>query len=564
MFSHDSAQIDAQLQVISLAKSFNSRQVLRDVSFSAASGQRLGLIGENGAGKSTLLKIIAGQLEADAGEVRVRSSNANARIALLSQQAQFAPDLSFGEALEAAVAPIRAAAQAVGVGAEILSQHPDSEAAADAFAMALAEAEAVDAWSVDSRIPEILAGLGLAGISLERSCAELSGGQLARLSLACLLLSRPVVLLLDEPTNHLDEVAIAYLQQLLFAWPGPVILASHDRLFLDETVTGLIDLDPVATAYLTDRSKLPRNGATEFRGSFSDYLVQQKTARKAWDEQFANEQVELKRLRAGIRDQQSVGHAGAKLRSESRITKKFYADRNAKVVAHRVNDKRGRLETLEADQIRKPPARLSFRHETLLGRVSSTEDVVLAISELSFEQRLQPVSLSLNAQEKVLISGANGTGKSTLLRLISGQLVPSSGTINLKKGLSIGMLHQDTRFAQSPRLLQLSAAAAFAEGVGPDLADKLSLSSMGLLAGSDSSRPVGELSVGQQRRLELAILLAKPPQLLLIDEANNHFSLALLSELEELIQTFSGAVIVASHDRYLRKQWRGATVELKP
>lgn len=565
MFIHDLAHAQAQLQVISVSKSFQGRQILSDVTFTVASGQRLGLIGENGSGKSTLLKIIAAQIEADSGEIRLLGTQAAPRVALLAQQVPFNLENTIGETIAEAVAPIKAAAEAVSNCAEQLALQPNSETVADSFDEALATAEMLDAWNVDSKISEMLAGFGLGGIELDRKCGELSGGQLARLSLSYLLLSRPFVLLLDEPTNHLDNDAINYLRQMLVEWPGPVLLASHDRLFLDETVTGLIDLDPVAFAHRADHKNDTANGVVEIGGSFSDYLGQQQLARDKWEAQFATEQAELKRLRAEIRDRQNVGHSGAKPRSESRITKKFYADRNAKVVSRRVNDGRGRLQTLEAEQLRKPPARLNFNQEMVQHQGApalDSHDVILAVSKLSFSNRLEEVSFSLNASEKLLITGGNGSGKSTLMRLIEGELSPSSGTINLKKGVSVGMLHQDTRFDQNKTLLKLSAAEAFAQSVGEEIAAKVSLSAMGLLAGKDSSRTVEELSLGQRRRLALAILLAKPPQLLLIDEVNNHLSLSLVTELESLIQHYPGAVVVSSHDRWLRQHWHGSHIHL--
>src|SRR5699024_7478307 len=200
-------------------------------------------------------------------------------------------------------------------------------------------------WSLDARVAAMLAGLGLADLPRDRPTGALSGGQRARLALAWLLLSGPDVLLLDEPTTHLDDAAAAHLQQVLTTWPGPVLLASHDRAFLDETVTHLVDLDPAPIPHAVagplvgdgDGSGI---GAVTFTGSYTDYLHTRMDARARWEQQYNAKQAELKRLRAAVRDSPTVGQPGRPVRTEGRAAKKFYADRNAKVVARRVNDAR--------------------------------------------------------------------------------------------------------------------------------------------------------------------------------------------------------------------------------
>ena len=288
------------------------------------------------------------------------------RIGLLHQEPRFPANGTIQDAVEAAVSPLRAAAAAVAETAALMGQAAAEGAAGSDYADALAAAEQVGAWGIDARVAQMLAGLGLGAMARDTPTGTLSGGQQARLGLAQLLLSAPEILLLDEPTNHLDAAATEYLCRVLAAWPGPVLIASHDRAFLNAATTSLLDLDP---------APLPRSiagplvgdgdgaaiGITRFGGNYLAYLHARMDARERWERQYRDEQAQLKRLRQAVRDNHTVGHEDWKPKSESRVSAKFYSDRNAKVVSRRVNDARSRLETLEKDQIQRPPRELQFR-----------------------------------------------------------------------------------------------------------------------------------------------------------------------------------------------------------
>ncbi|WP_062200812.1 ABC-F family ATP-binding cassette domain-containing protein [Demequina salsinemoris] len=570
-----------QLRIDGVSFSYPDRRVLTDVSLTVAGGERVGLIGENGSGKSTLLRLAAGAPAPDSGEIRALAPGGRApSIGLLHQAPPFGDDATVAEALELAVATAREAASAVDrLGAE-MAANPDDAVVAAAFADALDTAERLDAWSVDTRIGTMLAGLGLADVARDRPTGSLSGGQRSRLSLAWLLLSAPDVLLLDEPTNHLDDAATAHLTGVLSGWRGPVVLASHDRAFLDDVATVLVDLDPapvphaVASA-VDDGGPGSGVGATRFGGSFTEYLADRAATRERWERRYRDEQSEIRRLRAGVRDSHQVGHTDWKPRSEGHITKKFYADRNATVVARRVNDARSRLDDLEGRQIRKPPAMLAFGGldaGTMRRRPTSTSGPAVVASSVAVAGRLNPVSLAVAPGAHLLITGANGSGKSTLLAVLAGLLSPTHGSCSLGPGLSVGLLTQDPRIRDPERRGPgLTARQAYADATGlgtarnPSAAPSPSivpLSTFGLLPGRDESRPVRSLSVGQQRRLALATVLADPPDVLLLDEPTNHLSLALVTALEEAIPTYPGTVIVASHDRWLRERWQGARLDL--
>ncbi|MGK4216889.1 ABC-F family ATP-binding cassette domain-containing protein [Kocuria marina] len=560
----------AHIRASGVSASYGSHRVLTDISLSVTAGDPTGLIGENGSGKSTLLRIMAGLRAPDAGEVRAVRPGDALRVGLLHQEPPFAPHDTVAQAVESAVRAVRDVASAVDRAANALARAPEDEGAATAYAAALDAAERIDAWDVDTRIDVTLDGLGLGGVDRDRPTGALSGGQRSRLSLAWLLLSTPDVLLLDEPTNHLDDAATDFLRATLRSWHGPVLLASHDRAFLDTAVTSLVDLDPAPRAHAVTSDLVGDGtgtgiGVTRFGGTYSQYVLARMDARERWERTYRDEQAQLKKLRAAVREQQTVGHSDWSPKTEGRAAKKFYADRNAAVVSRRVNDARTRLATLEDEQIRKPPRELFF--QGLTAGLSGSEAAlhrtgpVLTASAAEVAGRMAPASLTVSAGESWLITGPNGVGKSTLLSLFARRLEPTSGSVHVAPGVRVGMLDQDATLPGADP--EHTAAHIYHELVGEDRAETVPLGTFGLLAGRDENRRMGELSVGQRRRLALAVLLADPPHVLLLDEPTNHFSLVLATQLEATVPDYPGTVLVASHDRWLRRNWTGRHLALK-
>ena len=247
-------------------------------------------------------------------------------------------------------------------------------------------------------------------------------------------------------------------------------------------------------------------------------------------------------------------------KSESRISKKFYSDKDSRVTARRARNATVRLETLERDRVRRPPVPLRFAGIGNPAEPSPDTPTLLEATDLSVRGRLAPTSLEVPSGGRILITGPNGSGKSTLLRVLAGDLTPDSGTLAREDGTGCALLHQETTFANPSR----TAEAWYFDTLGADLAEERPLRDTGLLSRRDLGRPVGQLSIGQQRRVALAALIARPPEILLLDEPSTPRSLALAAELDEALPGFAGAVVIASHDRWLRERWVGTELRITP
>ncbi|WP_144629147.1 ATP-binding cassette domain-containing protein [Arthrobacter woluwensis] len=594
-----------------ISQRYAGRRVLSDITFAVSPGQRVGLIGENGSGKSTVLRIAAGAQRPDAGLV-LRPE----RLGYFAQELDAPPGSTAGEVLDRAQRPALEALAAL--------ESQD----VDAYAQALDDAERLGAWSAQARRGEVLAGLGLSGLDERTPVERLSGGQRSRLVLAALLLEEPDALLLDEPSNHLDDAAVAYLESALRDWKGPVLFASHDRTFLDRVATRIVDLDPLpvpavvladavapASPVVPSGASRPEGaagavgaepgdttsdsgsglGVRHFGGDYSSALRARRDLMRQWRDRYAAEQAELLALREEIEVGARNVNRKSDPRTEARASRKFYADKDARVIARRARNARVRLETLESGRVRRPPEPLRFagfdpaatalrdvtavdeatadsttaarpassgvdlvpgRHgDHVAGPQGPAAETVLRAHRVAVPGRLAPVSFGLGPQGRLLLTGANGSGKSTLLKALAGR-VAHEGEVLRADGARAGYLAQDTVFDDPG----LSAAAWYARAVGFERAESTPLAALGLLPERDTGRALGELSIGQQRRVALAALVADPPRVLLLDEPSNHLSLALVEELEEALESFAGAVVIATHDRWLRTRWRERNV----
>jgi macrolide transport system ATP-binding/permease protein len=505
---------EAALLAHELVRVFGGRRVLDGVSLTAAPGRRIGLIGENGAGKSTLLRLLAGLDQPDGGTVA-----RPADLGFLHQEMPYAESATVADVLDDALAEAREDLAELERLAAVIDEEPDR------YAERLELAQWHEAWDADRRADIVLNGLGLGAVTRDRTLGSLSGGERRRLSLAALVVRRPSALLLDEPTNHLDDDAAAFLEEQLRGLPGTVVLASHDRAFLDAVCTDLIDLDPAV------------EGPVRFGGTYSEYVAQKRADRARWERQYLEEQEELAELRESLGLIAGRVAPNRAMRDSDKMGYGVRANRVQSQISRRVRNATRRLEDLERRSVPAPPRPLRFHPSELT----------------SSEFSLSLDSLDVRDGDRLLVTGPNGSGKTTLLRALADRFATEH------PGLRVGLLDQDTSFA-NPRL---TARATYGRALGAERVAQVPLESLGLLHKWDLGKPVGTLSVGQRRRLALALLVADPPHLLLLDEPTNHLSPTLCDELEAALGPGPGAIVLASHDRWLRKRWQGTEIGLR-
>ncbi|MET8418988.1 ATP-binding cassette domain-containing protein [Streptomyces sp. NPDC005098] len=533
----------AALLAHDLVRTLGTRRVLDGFSLTAAPGHRIGLVGENGAGKSTLLRLLAGEDTPDAGTV-VRPAD----LGFLPQEMPFDAASTISDVLDHALREAREELSGLDrITAALAGTPQDSPGYAGLlteYGVRLDRAQENGAWDADRRAAIVLAGLGLGSIPYERTLGALSGGQRSRLALAALLTRRPAALLLDEPTNHLDDGAATFLEEQLRGLPGTVLLASHDRAFLDAVCTDLIDLDPSA------------EGPTRYGGNYTAYQGRKRAQRERWQQRFAQEEDELAELR---RAAATTAQRVAPGRARSDNEKMGYGHTTGRVqnqIARRVRSATRRLADLERDHVSRPPEPLRF-HATSLA-AASDDGILVSLRDIQVSDRLSVDRLDVLSADRLLVTGPNGAGKSTLLGVLAGRL-DGGGEVQQRSGLTVGLLTQDTAFGRPDRTVRETYELA----LGAERAESVPLDSLSLFNTHTLEQRVGDVSVGQRRRLALALLLAHPPELLLLDEPTNHLSPLLCDELQEALGTSLGAVVVASHDRWLRSRWPGREFGLR-
>ncbi|MEV7019923.1 TlrC/CarA/OleB/SrmB family ABC-F type ribosomal protection protein [Streptomyces sp. NPDC093991] len=531
-----------QVVLDDIQHSLGTRRLLDGVHQSVALGERIGVIGENGSGKSTLLRLIAGLDEPDAGQVLVRAPGGTG---YLPQTLELAPDDTVQDAINQALAELRAlehelrrceAAMAEADGGELQALLAEYGDLTEAF-------EARDGYAADARVQAAMHGLGLASVDTTRRLASLSGGEQARLGLACVLAAAPQLMLLDEPTNHLDRAAMEWLEEHLRSHRGSILVVSHDRVFLEQVATALWDVD-------AERHTVHRHG-----GGYSGYLKAKAALRLRWEQQHQEWKDDLARQRELTRA--AADHLAAGPRRNTDRTNGRHQRSVEKQISARVRHAKERLRRLEENPVPRPPKPMRFAPRIQGGEATGTS-VVARLHQVEVAQRLHVPDFEVRPGERVLITGPNGAGKTTLLRVLVGDLEPDRGTST--RPARTGWLPQETPLTTPG----LSLLDAFREGLPGDLeAHRGALLGLGLFRLSDLATPVGRLSVGQRRRLALARLLHYPVDLLVLDEPTNHLSPALVEDLEEALAHYRGALVVVSHDRMLERRFTGRTVRLE-
>jgi ATPase subunit of ABC transporter with duplicated ATPase domains len=523
----------ANLTATRVSRDLGGRVVLADVSLVVGPETRLGIVGPNGVGKSTLLRILAGLDRPDAGVIDIAPRTAT--VGYLAQE----PAPSESETVRsflhrttgvgAADAALELAADALGRG---------ERRSAEAYADALERWEGLGAGDLDSRVEAVLVHLGLSPGVLDGPTAGLSGGQAARLALAVILLARFDITLLDEPTNGLDFDGLARLEAFVGQCTGGLVIVSHDRAFLDRTITAVLELDE------------HEHTGRLYRGGWSAYLEQRATARRHAEEAYSGYQTQRRTLLERARRERQWATSGVsrekrRQQDNDKVQRDFRIDRTQQLAARarRTEQAMARLESVD-----KPwegwSLRYTIREAPRAGAVVARLEHAI-VARGSF--RLGPLDLEIGWGERVALVGPNGCGKTTLLEALLGRVPLVSGNRWMGPGVVAGELGQD-RAALAGTSTTLEAFVA-TSGLG--VAEARSLLAKFGLGADHLTRPAPSLSPGERTRAELAGFQARGVNLLVLDEPTNHLDLPAIEQLEEALAGYAGTLILVTHDRQL-------------
>ncbi|MUL82178.1 MULTISPECIES: ribosomal protection-like ABC-F family protein [unclassified Mycolicibacterium] len=535
----------ATLVAKNVAGGFAHRTLFEGVDLTVAPGDVIGVVGVNGAGKSTLLRILAGDLEPLDGMVSV--APADAFVGWLPQEHERVP----GETVAAYIARRTGCAEATqamdAAAAALADPSPADTDPAAAYSAALDHWLATGAADLDERLPAVLADLGLDTDAVRPESTPmtaLSGGQAARVGLAALLLSRFDIVLLDEPTNDLDLDGLARLEQFVRELRGGVVLVSHDREFLARSVTGVLELD------------LAQNTTTVFGGGYESYLEEREVGRRHRREQyeeFAEKKADLVARARTQREWSSQGTRNAmrKAPDNDKIRRRAATESSEKQ-AQKVRQMESRIARLE--EVEEP--RKEWTLQFTIGAAPRSSSVVATLDNAVVRQGdfvLGPVSLQVDAGERIGITGANGAGKSTLLRLLLGRRQPDEGRASLGASVAIGEIDQARAdFTGAARLVDRFEQRLPAWST----ADVRTLLAKFGLRADHVERPVDELSPGERTRAGLALLQACGTNVLVLDEPTNHLDLPAIEQLEQALEAYDGALLLVTHDRRMLQNVR--------
>ena len=495
-----------------ISKSFNEKTILKDVSFHIEDYDKAAIVGINGAGKTTLLRIIIGEESMDTGIVTLAKGKTLGYLAqnqnVNSENTIYDELLSVKEDVIALEKQIRET--------EIAMKAADEstlDQLMETYTKLTHAFELANGYAYKSELTGVLKGLGFTEEEFNKSISTLSGGQKTRVALSKLLLLKPDLIILDEPTNHLDLNSIAWLENFLLNYKGAVIIVSHDRYFLDRISNKVIEID--------------QTKATAFTGNYSDYAVKKEQLRIAAWNAYLNQQQEIKHQEAVIEKLRSFNREKSIRRAESR-----------EKMLNKI------------DVLDKPSEARSDIHMVLTPKCISGNDV-LHIEDLSKSfgslSLFTRIGMDIKRGEHVAIIGDNGTGKTTILKIINGLLEADEGTITLGSNVHIGYYDQEHHVLHSEKTLFEEISDAYPSLTNTEIRNTLAAF---LFTGEDVFKMIRDLSGGERGRVSLAKLMLSESNFLILDEPTNHLDIMSKEILEDAINSYEGTVLYVSHDRY--------------
>lgn len=507
-----------------ISKSFGIDEVIKNASFHIEEREKAAIVGINGAGKTTLLRIIMGEYSADSGEVVIAKDRT---IGYLAQHQNLSGDNTIYDELLSVKQDI------IDLERKIrkleLDMHgregAELEAVMEAYSKSTHQFELQNGYAYKSEVVGVLKGLGFDESDFEKRMSTLSGGQKTRVALGRLLLSKPDIIMLDEPTNHLDMKSIAWLENYLVNYDGSVIIVAHDRYFLDKVVTKVIEVE--------------RGVVSVFSGNYSDYAAKKKQLMDAKLKEYYNQQRDIKHQEEVI----------AKLKS-------FNREKSIK----RAESREKLLDKIEV--IDKPITVQETMHFKLEPAKESGNDVlsVEGLSKSFGSQKLfEDVSFEIKKGEKVALIGNNGTGKTTILKIINHIIEADSGKVRLGANVEIGYYDQEHNVLHMDKTAFEEIGDAYPDMSNTQIRNMLACF---LFTGDDVFKKIGDLSGGERGRVSLAKLMLSNANFLILDEPTNHLDIMSKEILESALNRYTGTVLYVSHDRYFINKTAGRIIEL--
>jgi len=505
------------LRVIGLAKSFGIEELFRDVQFEVARGDKVGFVGANGAGKTTLMRCLMGQEEYDGGSIQFDSADT---VGYVEQQAEFGQGTLYEEFKRAFEDIIELAEKKRAMEKSIGQEH-DAENLA-AYGRVVERFEQLGGYDYESRIRRVAFGLGFTDADFKKDVAHFSGGQRTRICLAKALLREPDFLFLDEPTNHLDIGMIEWLEGFLQSYPGGVLLISHDRFFLDRVATRIIEIEnKTITSYEGNYTYFMRVKADRRAALQSAYEKQQEHIKKT--EEY------IRRYKAGIKSKQARGRE----KQLNRLERIVLAPESAAFNYFALNA---------------PPE--------CAQRVLELEDVSMAFGK---QEIFSHLSMLIRKGDGVALVGPNGVGKTTLLRLITGELESPTGRVKIGSRVKIGYFSQQHEGLNMENTILDELLYEY--GITEEQARRY-LGAF-LFTGDEVYRRIGSLSGGEQSRVAFLKLMLTGANFLVLDEPTNHLDIPAKEAVEEALMAFPGTFLAVSHDRYFLDKVANCTLELE-
>ncbi len=508
-----------------ISKAYGTNQILTDVSFHIEAREKIAIVGINGCGKTTLLKVIMGEEAADNGQVVISKE---ATVGYLSQHQDISFDNTiYDEMLETKKYIIDMEAKLRSLELDMKEYEGDRlEQIMNTYNKVQSEYDRLNGYAYKSEITGVLKGLGFSEADYNRHISTLSGGQKMRIALGRLLLTKPDIIILDEPTNHLDMLSTAWLETFLSAYDGSVIIVSHDRYFIDKIATKIVEID--------------NTKATIYHGNYSYYAKKRAEVRASLMKAYLNQQQEIKHQEEVITKLKQFNREKSIKRAESR----------EKMLA-------------KIDVLEKPVETASEMRLTLTPSVESGNDV-LTIRELSksfgSHNLFSSVDIDIKRGERISLIGGNGTGKTTILKIINRVVPKDTGTVTLGSRVRIGYYDQEHQVLSLHKTIFEEISDAYPDMNNTKIRNVLAAF---LFTGEDVFKKIGDLSGGERGRVSLAKLMLSPANFLILDEPTNHLDIQSKEILEEALKSYTGTVLVVSHDRYFINSVSTRIIELK-